>query len=218
MSNNIKLKTDCESVKTTQQGVLRLTASTLAQVTPNKFSADSTRQTVISSKETTALTEISNSPETSISIKNSFPPSRETPTTGETTTRSIGKILPETSTLTIVKIYPSGQNSVNAVEEKGITDNRNIVKTTYSSRFKIASTDIVLTSSSDPADQKKSSSDTTMSSEKMLPIHDTDSEESSLDFYLHITLGPMAVLYLIGSILVILKQWVRGRHLQRISM
>lgn len=41
---------------------------------------------------------------------------------------------------------------------------------------------------------------------------------ATVDFYLHVTLGPIAVIYVISSLIIILKQWMRRRHLRRMTM
>lgn len=41
---------------------------------------------------------------------------------------------------------------------------------------------------------------------------DQTEEAQSIDFYLHVTLGPMGVLYVLGSLIIILKRWWRRRR------
>lgn len=48
--------------------------------------------------------------------------------------------------------------------------------------------------------------------EMTIKTESVDMEEASIDFYLHVTLGPLGVLYVIASVFVIIKQWIRRRR------
>lgn len=89
---------------------------------------------------------------------------------------------------------------------------------TNSESIQTLSKQLLITQIAITSDVPLPSSTEKMTNNFKIPTNEESQEESQLDFYLHVTLGPIGILYVVATLFLLVKYWIRRRNLQRLTM